>query len=203
MFGDNLNFWSILCCFIIIVKTGFKMASSSKRENRSVGPISIHGDGKSYDIHYDAFVDHISRHVCHADEFPPALTWPDHKNSGRVERLYRELTVSIWIINIVAYVYALVIFKLKSHCVVCRMHFHCHCRMTTAKFQSTSAFGSMIMLDISGATIKIVPCIVRTLTSRVLYPMLVLTHWPWSIKRLGRVSWRHIIRTSRMMRWVM
>ena len=76
------------------MKTCLKIASSSKRKNRPVGPISIHGDGKPYDIHYDALIDNISRHVCHADEFPPALTWPDHKNSGRVENLYRDMAVS-------------------------------------------------------------------------------------------------------------
>ena len=95
MFGDNLIFWSILCCFITIVKTGLKMASSSsKRKNRPVGPISIDGDGRLYDLHYDALVERIGRHVCHADEFPPALIWPDHKNSGRVEKLYGDMAVS-------------------------------------------------------------------------------------------------------------
>jgi len=47
-----------------------------------------------YGPHYDALVDNISRHVCHADEFPPDLTWSDHKNAGRVHRLYMDMDVS-------------------------------------------------------------------------------------------------------------
>lgn len=76
------------------------MASSSsytgksKKKNRPIGPISIHIDGRPFGPYYDALVERIGRHVCHCDEFRPDLTWPDHKLSGRVERLYIELTVS-------------------------------------------------------------------------------------------------------------
>ena len=66
----------------------------SKQKDRPVGPISIDGDGCPFGPHYDALIDRISRHVCHADEFPPDLGWPDHKKSGRVQRLYLEMTVS-------------------------------------------------------------------------------------------------------------
>jgi len=69
-------------------------SSQSRRKTRPVGPIQIDGDGCPFGPHYDALSDRISRHVCHCDEFSPALTWPDHKNSGRVEALYHELAVS-------------------------------------------------------------------------------------------------------------
>ena len=100
MFGDKLIFWYILSCLIIIVRTSLKMTSSSslagrsKRKDRLVGPISIDDKGCPYGPHYDALIDRISRHVCHADEFPPDLTWPDHKKSGRVQRLYLDMAVS-------------------------------------------------------------------------------------------------------------
>ena len=68
--------------------------SRSKKKSRPVGPICIHTDGKPFGPYYDALVDHLSRHVCHCDEFSPILSWTDHKHAGRVEVLYRELTVS-------------------------------------------------------------------------------------------------------------
>lgn len=78
-----------------------KMAASSshyvgrsKRKNRPIGPISIDAAGHPFGPHYDALTQRISRHVCHCDEFPPALSWPEHKAVGRVERLYRDMTVS-------------------------------------------------------------------------------------------------------------
>ena len=69
-------------------------SSQSRRKTRPVGPIEIDGDGCSFGPLYDTLSDHISQHVYLCDEFSPALTWPDHKNSGRVEALYHELTVS-------------------------------------------------------------------------------------------------------------
>ena len=75
-----------------------KMAASSSSQSRIktrlVGPFQIDGDGFPFGPHYDALPDRINRHVCHCDEFSPALTWPDHKNSGRIEALYHELVVS-------------------------------------------------------------------------------------------------------------
>jgi hypothetical protein len=88
--------------FIIIAKHRFlKMEGSSsgtqsrsKKKNKPVGPIKIHTDGKPFGTHYDALADSIARHVTHCDEFSPVLSWPEHKNAGRVQRLYMELTVS-------------------------------------------------------------------------------------------------------------
>jgi len=71
-----------------------QQSGSSKKKSRPVGPIRIHTDGKPFGPYYDALVDHLSWYVCHCDEFSPILTWTDHKHAGRVEVLYRELTVS-------------------------------------------------------------------------------------------------------------
>ena len=68
--------------------------SKSKRKDRPVGPISLDGHGQPYGPHYDALIDRISRYVCHDDEFPPDLTWSDHKNAGRVHRLYMDMDAS-------------------------------------------------------------------------------------------------------------
>ena len=59
-----------------------------------IGPMQIDTDGYLYGIYYDALSKRVSRHVCHFDELSSALTWPDHKNSGRVEALYHELALS-------------------------------------------------------------------------------------------------------------
>ena len=59
-----------------------------------VGSIQIDGDGCPFGPHYGALSDRISGHICHCDEFPLALIWPNHKSSGRVEVLYHELVVS-------------------------------------------------------------------------------------------------------------
>ena len=68
--------------------------ASLSEKNRPVGPISLDGKGHPYGPHYDALVERINQHVCYAVEFSPALTWPDHKNSGRVHRLYLDMAVS-------------------------------------------------------------------------------------------------------------
>ena len=71
-----------------------QQGSKSKKKNRLIGPIQIHANGKPFVPHYDALTDHIATHVSYCDEFSPILNWPEHKNTGRVERLYRELTIS-------------------------------------------------------------------------------------------------------------
>ena len=98
----DLIFLYIWCSFIIIVKhrcskmegSCSSQQSRSKKKNRPVGPIQIHTDGKPVGPHYDALVDHIARHVSYCNEFLSLLSWPEHKNTGRVEGLYRELTIS-------------------------------------------------------------------------------------------------------------
>src|SRR4051812_39360343 len=69
--------------------------SASRKKARPVGPIEIDADGCPYGPHYDALAERISQHVCHCDEFSPALTWAVHKTSRRVQDLYENLAVSI------------------------------------------------------------------------------------------------------------
>jgi hypothetical protein len=71
--------------------------SKGRKKHRPIGPLDIHTDGTPYGIYYDALVDHMSRHVCHCDEFSPVLNWPEHKKAGRVQGLYMELTVSYFV----------------------------------------------------------------------------------------------------------
>ena len=69
--------------------------SASRKKVRPVGPTEIDADGRAYGPHYDALAERISQHVCHCDEFSPALTWSKHKKSGRVQALYEDITASI------------------------------------------------------------------------------------------------------------
>jgi len=99
-------------CEIHVLKWQIILQSARKQvqeKNRSVGP-QIDADGFPSGIHNDALSKHISQYVCHCDEFSLDLTWPGYKNLERVEALYFELAISYLVINIIAYVYALMRF---------------------------------------------------------------------------------------------
>ena len=70
--------------------------SASRKKARPVGLIEIDADGCPYGPHYNALAERISQHMCHCDKFSPALTWPEHKTSERVQALYEDLAVSIF-----------------------------------------------------------------------------------------------------------
>ena len=77
------------------VMASSSQGSASRKKARPVGPLEIDDDGCPFGPHYDALAERISQHVCHCDEFSPALTWSEHKTSRRVQALYEDLAVSI------------------------------------------------------------------------------------------------------------